>query len=834
MPNTPLKGDYNTYIGARYVPIIGGMWNQQTEYEPLTIVMYQGSSYTSKTFVPKGTQIDNTTYWVRTANYDEQVEFYRSEVQQFKKDIDASEAEYIATVQKAQNDYENKLTDRQNKYETKTTADLTAIANSATAPIFVSTTDEMTDNTKIYVLKTNGHIYAYNGTTIADTSLTYPDYDSIFLIKGEATADLNDETVAGVYKLGNSTAHTNVPDNYAGGLLTVFKNGDYEIVQTFYGLNKKGAEASSTKFDMYVRHMYFNFSEKLSGWTPWEKVAYDTDGRIYRTYGEATADLNDETVAGVYKLGNSTAHTNVPDNYAGGLLTVFKNGDYEIVQTFYGLNKKGAEASSTKFDMYVRHMYFNFSEKLSGWTPWEKVAYDTDGRIYRTYGEATADLNDETVAGVYKIGSGTAHTNVPDNYINALLTVFKNGDYELVQTLYGLSRKDAEASSTNLDMYVRHMYFNFSKKLSGWTPWQKVAYDTDGRIYRTYDEATADLNDETVAGVYRLGNFTAHTNAPDNYTSGLLTVFKNGDYEIVQTFYGLNIKGAEASSTNLDMYVRHMYFNFSENLSGWTPWQKVAYNNNIYVSTLAGGSVGYRVSFGKYTLDIVHVVDTSTNSDLWNLQNITCDDTIIMQSGTDILGPILISGENNFSGGVHGNEKVKIINILADGKEIKPGAFNDIIINMCSDLYTPSDQSTKFATRYINISITKNKIHVASNIIISKDNLTVERATNSGLFSIKNDVTGIYLQNYVATKDNLPTNGVNVVSKYNIDSILCWKGGAIEIKTIHGNENSTYKGQLAVFTNETPIRYKVYHDTLTNTKVNSGDNIYGEFEYIFY
>ena len=282
------------------------------------------------------------------------------------------------------------------------------------------------------------------------------------------------------------------------------------------------------------------------------------------------------------------------------------------------------------------------------------------------------------------------------------------------------------------------------------------------------------------------------------------------------------------------MYVRHMYFNFSENLSGWTPWQKVAYNNNIYVSTLAGGSVGYRVSFGKYTLDIVHVVDTSTNSDLWNLQNITCDDTIIMQSGTDILGPILISGENNFSGGVHGNEKVKIINILADGKEIKPGAFNDIIINMCSDLYTPSDQSTKFATRYINISITKNKIHVASNIIISKDNLTVERATNSGLFSIKNDVTGIYLQNYVATKDNLPTNGVNVVSKYNIDSILCWKGGAIEIKTIHGNENSTYKGQLAVFTNETPIRYKVYHDTLTNTKVNSGDNIYGEFEYIFY
>ena len=117
MATIPSKGDYNTYIGARYVPIIGGMWNQQTEYEPLTIVMYQGSSYTSKTFVPKGTQIDNTTYWVRTANYDEQVEFYRTEVIQFKKDIDTSEAEYIANVHKAQEEYENKITNQQNKYE---------------------------------------------------------------------------------------------------------------------------------------------------------------------------------------------------------------------------------------------------------------------------------------------------------------------------------------------------------------------------------------------------------------------------------------------------------------------------------------------------------------------------------------------------------------------------------------------------------------------------------------------------------------------------------------------------------------------------------------------
>lgn len=117
-PNIPIKGDYNTYIGARYIPLIGGMWDKTLKYEPLTIVMYQGSSYTSKTYVPANTDITNTDYWVRTANYDEQVEFYRSEVQQFKKDIDASEAKYIATVQKAQKEFTTTITNQQNNFET--------------------------------------------------------------------------------------------------------------------------------------------------------------------------------------------------------------------------------------------------------------------------------------------------------------------------------------------------------------------------------------------------------------------------------------------------------------------------------------------------------------------------------------------------------------------------------------------------------------------------------------------------------------------------------------------------------------------------------------------
>lgn len=70
---------YNTYVGARYVPKIVGDWDSNTKYEPLTVVLYQGSSYTSKTFVPKGVFPTNEQYWAKTGDYNAQVEQYRQD-----------------------------------------------------------------------------------------------------------------------------------------------------------------------------------------------------------------------------------------------------------------------------------------------------------------------------------------------------------------------------------------------------------------------------------------------------------------------------------------------------------------------------------------------------------------------------------------------------------------------------------------------------------------------------------------------------------------------------------------------------------------------------------
>lgn len=77
------------YIGPRIVPIFGRkgeesiVWDNTAPYEPLTIVLYQGNSFTSRQYVPEGVEITNEEFWAETGNYNAQIEQYRREVLRF-------------------------------------------------------------------------------------------------------------------------------------------------------------------------------------------------------------------------------------------------------------------------------------------------------------------------------------------------------------------------------------------------------------------------------------------------------------------------------------------------------------------------------------------------------------------------------------------------------------------------------------------------------------------------------------------------------------------------------------------------------------------------------
>lgn len=77
------------YTGMRYVPVFADPpeWSSANSYEPLEIVIHEGNSYTSKTFVPVGIDISDPQYWALTGNYNAQVEQYRQEVSQYSQEV---------------------------------------------------------------------------------------------------------------------------------------------------------------------------------------------------------------------------------------------------------------------------------------------------------------------------------------------------------------------------------------------------------------------------------------------------------------------------------------------------------------------------------------------------------------------------------------------------------------------------------------------------------------------------------------------------------------------------------------------------------------------------
>lgn len=82
------------YIGARYVPIFGRKgeetveWDDLAPYEPLTVVMHQGSSYVSRRYVPTGVAIEDGSYWVQTYQFNAQIEQYRQAVSQLGDELE--------------------------------------------------------------------------------------------------------------------------------------------------------------------------------------------------------------------------------------------------------------------------------------------------------------------------------------------------------------------------------------------------------------------------------------------------------------------------------------------------------------------------------------------------------------------------------------------------------------------------------------------------------------------------------------------------------------------------------------------------------------------------
>lgn len=168
------------YIGARYVPLFGRkdetsiIWDNTKPYEPLTIVLYQGNSYTSRQYVPSGVDILNTEFWANTGNYNAQIEQYRTEVLTYDNRITQNTNAIEANT--------SAIETNTNAIETNTSAiadNTNAIADNTSAIADV-TDDIATINANIATINSDNWVttnrIADNSITenkLADNSVTY-------------------------------------------------------------------------------------------------------------------------------------------------------------------------------------------------------------------------------------------------------------------------------------------------------------------------------------------------------------------------------------------------------------------------------------------------------------------------------------------------------------------------------------------------------------------------------------------------------------------------------------------------------------------------------------
>lgn len=76
------------YIGARYAPKFMGAWDKASEYAALSVVYTNEQSYVSRKTVPANTEITNTEFWVKSADWNAQVTQYNQNVEQYQANVE--------------------------------------------------------------------------------------------------------------------------------------------------------------------------------------------------------------------------------------------------------------------------------------------------------------------------------------------------------------------------------------------------------------------------------------------------------------------------------------------------------------------------------------------------------------------------------------------------------------------------------------------------------------------------------------------------------------------------------------------------------------------------
>lgn len=231
-----------------------------------------------------------------------------------------------------------------------------------------------------------------------------------------------------------------------------------------------------------------------------------------------------------------------------------------------------------------------------------------------------------------------------------------------------------------------------------------------------------------------------------------------------------------------------------------------------YMSISYDGAARMDIKQGRHVFALRLITNDSKHLRTWLLNHSTIDGVYLHQ-GTDIEAPLKLAGRGDFVGGIHGNEKLVSVRMIADAVDITGGAVElsavkTLSVYVTSTIYD-TDGTTALFDREKVLTFTGNSLTVENRwTYTGAESVNVERWPGSGLYSTYTDNT-LGCTTNKALIPSLDAQDWNAA----INEATFWVSGTkVTLKALRGMNGEEYAGCIEKL--DGSARVKAYFDTI--------------------
>lgn len=253
-----------------------------------------------------------------------------------------------------------------------------------------------------------------------------------------------------------------------------------------------------------------------------------------------------------------------------------------------------------------------------------------------------------------------------------------------------------------------------------------------------------------------------------------------------------------------------------------------------YLSVSYDGQSRLDVTQGRHVYALRLKQDESIYLNTWLINHATFDGEYLF-NGTDIEGPIKLKNRDDFIGGIHGDEQIQSIRIIADGaditgQQVELSHVKKLALYIESAVHDVGGGEHLF-DRVKALTFSGNTLTVENQwMYIAQESTKVVSWPGCGLYSV-------FAQNSLGytTNQTLMPSTASLAWDKEINEAMFWVSGTnVAIRPIRGMQSEYYAGGIQVFQEENQ-RIKVYFDAIHSEEgyeISQGDVLEAAFQII--